>query len=327
MPTAEDAEGVTRRTIVKGAAWSIPVIATATAASFASASVAFTLTATLTSALTACGTAPLELLLKDAQGTPASGPVTVALPAGLTWDDGTTADKVVTTDANGRATLTVKGTGQGGTFTITGQGLTPTPTSHAQAVATVAATGGRIFYRAATSGIAVAAVNADPTGSVPDPVQVYATGYGGQLQVLTADGSWYRSSGASTNSALTWAKVDAPAMQMLAPGLYPDPSWGLTLGGDVYQVSGGTPATRMSSPVTFTRLMTGGTSSVFGITSDGVLYTATSSSSFTPVMTTSGSQLPPVTFVHPEDGDDVGGLIVFADDKVYVQRGGTPAVF
>ena len=165
--------GVGRRTIVKGAAWSIPVIATAAAVPFASASVAYTLTATLTSALTACGTAPLELLLKDAQGAPVSGPVTVSLPAGLTWDDGTTADKVVTTDANGRATLTVKGTGTSGTFTITAQGLAPTPTSPAQAVATVAtATSGRIVTQQVPIAPNGVLVDRDPTGIVKDPVDL-----------------------------------------------------------------------------------------------------------------------------------------------------------
>ncbi|WP_424937299.1 MULTISPECIES: hypothetical protein [Bacteria] len=322
-----------RRTIVKGAAWSIPVIAAVTAVPFASASVAFTLTATLTSALTACGTAPLELLLKDAQGAPVSGPVTVSLPAGLTWDDGTTADKVVTTDANGRATLTVKGTGQGGTFTITGQGLAPTPTSPAQAVATVAAVGGRIFH-SYTSGI-TDPVNSDPNGTVPNPVEVRVSNNGGTLSVRTADGGWYHSSPIGVGGTPTWNKVDAPPIVSLISTNFTSGSYtqiGLTADGDVYRSYEGQPATQISSPVKFTEIFsTGGF--LYGVTADGKLYATKSHEyPFMPVTTNTGAPFPTVTELSRRESDAIQGnsFTVIADGKVYSQTSGgltTPPSF
>jgi hypothetical protein len=134
-PTSEGAENrnvqgaskshtVNRRTIVQGAAWSIPVVAVAVGAPLAAASPAPTLTFTNGPyTVDACGTLNNVTLRATTDGTtPKAGDlVTVTLPAGLTFSDGSTT-KLFTTDASGNITITgikASGSSQGGAVTAT----------------------------------------------------------------------------------------------------------------------------------------------------------------------------------------------------------------
>lgn len=114
--------GVPRRTVVKGVAWSIPVIAAATAVPLASAS---------TTGETISGTPPVPsatcapvgnfTVNVTTDGAPAVGvAVTVTLPTGFTWSDGTSAPRQFTTDSSGNATVTgVVGPARPGTYAVT----------------------------------------------------------------------------------------------------------------------------------------------------------------------------------------------------------------
>jgi hypothetical protein len=159
-PTSEGAEGrnvhgaskshtVNRRTIVQGAAWSIPVVAVAVGAPLAAASPAPTLTFTNGPyTVDACGTLDNVTLHATTDGTsPNAGDlVTISLPTGLTFADGSTT-KIFTTDAGGNITLTgirVSGTARGGAITATDS------TSTATTAVTVTPTGGAFIYNNGT---------------------------------------------------------------------------------------------------------------------------------------------------------------------------------
>ncbi|MDN4641618.1 hypothetical protein QCD70_15300, partial [Agreia sp. PsM10] len=134
------ADGIQRRTIIAGAAWTIPVVAVAVGAPLAAASPSPTLAFTNGPYdVAACGTLKDVTLLLTANGTtPDPGKiVTVTLPSGLTWSDGTTNPKVLTTDANGNITLSgIKAKGAAGNVSIAATSSTGPQTS---AVVTVTA--------------------------------------------------------------------------------------------------------------------------------------------------------------------------------------------
>ncbi|KJL26615.1 hypothetical protein RL72_00947 [Microbacterium azadirachtae] len=107
QPTVQKTLGVSRRTVVKGAAWSVPVIAAAVAAPIAAASLASSLNFTLpTYAGTACTRiSNVQAVLTNTSGAPDPGKaITVTLSNGYTFEDGTTV-YTGTTDANGKITL------------------------------------------------------------------------------------------------------------------------------------------------------------------------------------------------------------------------------
>jgi hypothetical protein len=117
------ADGIQRRTIIAGAAWTIPVVATAIGAPLAAASPAPTLTFTNGPySVAACGTLKDVTIQATTDGTtpaPAGTLVTVTLPSGLTWSDGTTAPRVLPTNANGQVVLSgVKATSGSSSGTI-----------------------------------------------------------------------------------------------------------------------------------------------------------------------------------------------------------------
>lgn len=98
-----------RRTVLAGAAWSLPVIAAAVATPLAAASAA-TPTLEFVSGpytATACGTLDDVVIRATTDGTaPNAGAlVTVTLPAGLSWPDGTSTPRVLPTNASGEVTL------------------------------------------------------------------------------------------------------------------------------------------------------------------------------------------------------------------------------
>jgi len=100
---------VSRRTVVLGAAWSVPVIAAAVSVPVSSASAGQPTLAFLNGpfAVTACDPIPQLVIQATTNGTtPAIGTtVTVALPDGLTWSDGTTAPRSFVTDNAGQVKL------------------------------------------------------------------------------------------------------------------------------------------------------------------------------------------------------------------------------
>lgn len=121
--TVPDEAGVKRRTIVQGAAWTVPVVAAAVASPLAAAST----TPTYTLAFdqdeypvgSDCTLKGVTLTLRDNAGAPAAGQtVTTTLPAGWTFAGGGRTYST-TTDANGLVTLpTITATKGAGTFTL-----------------------------------------------------------------------------------------------------------------------------------------------------------------------------------------------------------------
>jgi hypothetical protein len=104
-----EGRGWSRRTIVQGAAWSVPVIAAAVATPMAAASVAGTVEfVNGPYSVTACGTLGDVVVQATTDGTapvPAGTMITVTLPSGLTWEDGSSGSRVLPANGNGRVTL------------------------------------------------------------------------------------------------------------------------------------------------------------------------------------------------------------------------------
>lgn len=121
MPINPAKPGLGRRTILTGAAWSIPVITLAVATPMATASETRTLQLTFTAApytVAACGVlvgAGVVATYSDGSAVPAGQAVTVTLPVGYTWaNNGGSEARTYMTDAYGEVTLddiTVTATG------------------------------------------------------------------------------------------------------------------------------------------------------------------------------------------------------------------------
>ncbi|MFJ2503708.1 hypothetical protein [Microbacterium sp. NPDC087592] len=102
------AKGLPRRTVLVGAAWSVPVISAAIATPLAAASVDELELTFVDGPYQAIACGPLDDIVVRATrgGAPAPGePITVTLPAGLTWSDGTTTPRTLVSDANGEVVL------------------------------------------------------------------------------------------------------------------------------------------------------------------------------------------------------------------------------
>ena len=130
-------DGVARRTILAGAAWSIPVIATATVAPAASASGTLALAFNQASySGTACSTITGAYVTATNGGVPAAGvAVTVSLANGYTFAGGSVSASG-TSDASGRISLpSINVPGVGGTATLTATGGSPSVTTTATATA------------------------------------------------------------------------------------------------------------------------------------------------------------------------------------------------
>lgn len=145
--------GISRRTIVKGAAWSVPVVAVAVAAPAASASTLGTLEFTQPSySGTGCGTITnLQVRLTTDGTTPdPAKPITVSLPSEYTFADGSTS-YTGTTGSDGTITLpaiNVPSAGGSGTFTAVSGSLT----AAAPVTATASKGTGQIFNQAQAGG-------------------------------------------------------------------------------------------------------------------------------------------------------------------------------
>ncbi|MBO0985751.1 hypothetical protein [Rathayibacter sp. SD072] len=123
LPSSGSADGVQRRTLVAGAAWTIPVVATAIGAPLAAASPSPTLVFTNGPyAAAACGTLKDVVVAVTTDGTTAAPDgtlVTVTLPAGLAWSDGGSGSRAVAVGANGELVLSgITATQGSGTRTI-----------------------------------------------------------------------------------------------------------------------------------------------------------------------------------------------------------------
>ncbi|MGB3374160.1 MAG: thioester domain-containing protein [Microbacterium sp.] len=164
--------GATRRTVIKGAAWSVPVIAAAVAVPMAAASggviiesAAATLSGDVCDVL-----GEFSFTVKAVTGgTPAKDRgVIVTLPEGFTWGDGESGSKTLTTDSSG--VITIDGVTSGtkpGTYLITAQVVGDT----ASTSIVVAIAGVWIEARQGYGGTGVFPVymSAPADGTAPDP--------------------------------------------------------------------------------------------------------------------------------------------------------------
>lgn len=110
MPVDPSGPGLGRRTVVKGAAWSIPVIAAAIATPLAAASVTPTITLAFEGpyVVPRCGVlSGAVVTATNADGSiPAGQPVTITLPAGYAWtDNGGSEPRISPTGLDGRIIL------------------------------------------------------------------------------------------------------------------------------------------------------------------------------------------------------------------------------
>lgn len=115
--------GVSRRSIVKGAVWATPVIATSVALpAYAASEVVYAIVFASPAPPTTCREdVPLLIQVSDsATGSPAGGaiPVTVSLPDGLVWLDGSADGRLLTTDAAGQVAVTVRTPTMAGDFRV-----------------------------------------------------------------------------------------------------------------------------------------------------------------------------------------------------------------
>ncbi|KQQ06288.1 MULTISPECIES: hypothetical protein [unclassified Rathayibacter] len=173
---APENENIQRRTIVAGAAWTIPVIATALAAPSAAASPnAPTLAFTQSSyTATGCGTLTGVQVRRTTDGSTADAgeSVTVTLPAGYTINGSST--YTGTTDAAGLITLppiSVPATGGTATFTASSDAL------NASASVTSTVADGLAFQTSSANGYVVGASGV-PSGSTPIGWNSYLTSNG-----------------------------------------------------------------------------------------------------------------------------------------------------
>ncbi len=129
-PTFTDGSGIKRRTIMAGAAWTIPVVTLATATPAMAASNDLTLAFDKSSySGTVCSTITGASVTATRNGAPASGvAVSVSLGDGYTFEDGSTST-TGTTDGNGRVSLPgirVPMSGKSSTATATASGASAT---------------------------------------------------------------------------------------------------------------------------------------------------------------------------------------------------------
>ena len=189
-----------RRTVLAGAAWTVPVIAAATMAPFAAASNAAVLTFSQPQfSGTACGTITGVYVTVTVDGVATAGKnVTTTLSGGYTFADGSTSN-TQTSDANGRVYLPAISipaiAGSGAVTALNGQ-------SRAVATATApAVTGVGLNY------------NNSYFPALPAGVTATSVGWGSNTQAyfLGSDGFLYKSS-----NAASWVKVSPAGVQDFA---------------------------------------------------------------------------------------------------------------
>ncbi|SMH29914.1 hypothetical protein SAMN06295885_0362 [Rathayibacter oskolensis] len=165
--------GVGRRTLVQGAVWTVPVIAAASAAPLAAASTTTDPELVFTNGpydVTACGELDeIDLKLTAGGSADANKTVTVSLPSGLTWSDGSTGPRPFTTDQNGEFEVTgVRATSTTGSYTLI---ATSSTGASATSTVTVHPAGTAIQYNTATK--RTAAYTSVPLGSTALGTGIY----------------------------------------------------------------------------------------------------------------------------------------------------------
>lgn len=248
------AQNPARRTVLVGAAWSVPVIAAAVAAPMASASTdgrVLTFTQAL-GTIGACDANPTGVIrLTDAGGAgiPTTS-VAVTLPTGLVWADGTSSStKSFTSDASGYVSLVgqIRGTGSARIYTVvaTSTGATDATASIQTTVALSA-----IYY----SGNASTVSPADTAGVVVNPVALaVASNY---AYARDSSGGWYVHFGAVDGD---WKKfTGVPSVDTIVVGAGGDYGYAVA-GGQVYRGAPGGASVHLSGISGVTKLaQTGG---------------------------------------------------------------------
>ena len=221
--------GTSRRTVLTGAVWSVPVIAAAMATPIAAATT--TLTLAFSEALGVINTCDTNtagvVTLTDGNGDPVPGaPVTITLPAGLVWaDDTASSAKVFTTDLNGQVSLAgaITGIGTAGIHTVIASAAGASSVSAPLQTLTQKSA---IWY----SGNASTVSPADTAGVVVAPVALAVTA--GYAYAQEAAGGWYAHSGAVDGD---WRKFATPPVDEIFAG-EGGSGWGYALaGGEVYR--------------------------------------------------------------------------------------------
>lgn len=224
--------GVSRRNVIKGAAWSVPVIAVAAATPMAAASGQRTLTWGQIPPIAACETTTATTVtLVDASGPISGETVTITLPAGLKWSDTASASKTFTTDASGVVQVDgIVSTGRAGGYTLTAQANSVAP---ATAPLTVEAATSAIWY----SGNALTASPADSTADVQNPVSLAVAG--NYVWAINAAGELYAHAGAVDGA---WNKVTASGATTKVTASQGTDYGMAIIGGVVYRLNGGSTA-------------------------------------------------------------------------------------
>jgi hypothetical protein len=160
--------GISRRAVVGAAAWSVPVIALSTALPAAAASAPVLKLAFSGSSFSATCRTPFSprVTVTTAAGAPVAGQVvTVTLPDGVTFSDGSTASKTFTTDAAGQAVIT----GLIPPLAVGTYSVVATLTDGASATTAVTTTAPNTVakYFDASTGAGVVTVPSVPSGSTP----------------------------------------------------------------------------------------------------------------------------------------------------------------
>ncbi|NQX28135.1 Cys-Gln thioester bond-forming surface protein [Microbacteriaceae bacterium VKM Ac-2854] len=151
-----------RRTVVKGAAWTIPVVIAAGTAPSAAASVTPpTITGTAPAAAGTCTTfGTIQFSVRQNGAGVAGQAVVVTLPTGFSWSDTTTAPKTLISDANGEVIIVgVKAASKPGAYVATGLLVS----TNATATVPLTVTGNWLTSRQGYGGTGVVPVYINPS--------------------------------------------------------------------------------------------------------------------------------------------------------------------
>nr|WP_298578017.1 hypothetical protein [uncultured Microbacterium sp.] len=263
--------GLPRRTVLTGAAWTIPVIATAAIAPAASASGTLALAfnqATYTG--TACSTITGAYVTATTNGAAAAGvPVTVTLSNGYTFAGGSTS-YTGSSDGSGRVSLpAISVPSIGGTGTLSA--ISGAATSSANATSSPAPTTVTYYSWAGVAGV--------PTTSTITDVATSAGGGAGDhwAFALTSDGTLYASLNGSTFTANTTNVTHLNASD--GAGIWSKSNNTVTYYG--HTDVAGIPTTSTITDVATSAGGGAGDHWAFALTSDGTLYASLNGSTFT----------------------------------------------
>lgn len=227
-----DSSGVSRRTLVKGAVWSVPVIAVATSAPLAAASGELALAWGPVQDIVPCQSMTATYVTLTNAGAPVAGSVVqIFLPNGLKWSDtGVPGWRSFVTDAQGRVelggTTAIVSTGRGGDYVLFARtpGLADVPAALKVEVST-----GAIWY----SGNATTASQADSAGTVRYPVALAVAG--SYVWAKNQAQELYVHAGAVDGP---WNKVTIPAVSKVVA--VQGNNYGMAIaGGRVYRLQNG----------------------------------------------------------------------------------------